>query len=383
MICSVQCQIFRGGTSKGVFFNEGILPQSGGERDRIFLSVMGSPDITQIDGLGGGVSTTSKIAIISKSKNPNYDVNYTFAQVSVDKALVSYKGNCGNISAAVGPYAIENRLVEINDPITVVRIYNTNTDKIIHSYINTPDKRVQYEGDCTIPGVPGTASEIKLVFLNPEGSVTGKLLPTGNAVDVLDVPGYKKIEVSLVDATNPLVFIRAEDVGMTGKELPNDIDSDQDLLELLEKIRGVAAVKLGFCSNYYESEVMSPSVPKMTIVSNKQHYSTVQGEVIKKESIDIMCRMMSMQRAHKTYAFTGALCTAAAAAVHNSVVNSIVNSSPCNINKDQRIRIGQPTGIIEAGVEMEKNGDSIPKLLSVYGIRTARKIMTGTVFYKK
>lgn len=379
MLFSVQCQIYRGGTSKGVFFNEKVLPQHGYERDSVLLSIMGSPDISQIDGLGGGVSTTSKIAIISKSDNSNYDVNYTFAQVSVDKALVSYKGNCGNISSAVGPYAIENGLVEINDPITVVRIYNTNTDKIIHAYINTPNKKITYEGDCRIPGVPGTASEIKLVFMNPEGAVTGKLLPTGNAIDTLDIPGFKKIEASLVDATNPLVIIRAEDVGMTGKELPENIDSDTHLLELLERIRGEAAVKLGFCRNYRDSAVITPSVPKMAIVSTKQSYTTVQGEIVDKESIDILGRMMSMQRTHKTYALTGALCTVAAAAVHNSIVNRLV----CNFNKDGRIRIGQPTGVLEVGVEVVETETPILKLSSVYGIRTARKIMTGTVIYKR
>ena len=213
----LQCSIFRGGTSKGVFIREENLPQDKEKWDDILLSVMGSPDIRQIDGLGGATSTTSKVAIISKSDKEDYDVNYTFAQVSIDKAIVSYKGNCGNISSAVGPFAIEQGLVDITSPETVVRIYNTNTKKVIYSHVQTPNGEVEYDGDFSIAGVPGTASVIKLAFKDPAGAMTGKLLPTGNVVDVIDVPGYKPVEVSLVDSSNPLVFVKASDVGLTGK----------------------------------------------------------------------------------------------------------------------------------------------------------------------
>ena len=186
MLKELQCSIFRGGTSKGVFVKEEDLPENKEERDQILLKIMGSPDERQIDGLGGAVSTTSKVAIISKESENDWDVNYTFAQVQIDKPFVSYAGNCGNISSAVGVFALENNMVEITAPITTVRVYNTNTKKLIHEHIPTPNGEITYEGDFSISGVPGTGSKIELEFLNPEGSFTGKLLPTGQTKDMLD-----------------------------------------------------------------------------------------------------------------------------------------------------------------------------------------------------
>ncbi|OOB77910.1 MAG: 3-methylitaconate isomerase, partial [Epulopiscium sp. Nuni2H_MBin001] len=324
----LNCTIFRGGTSKGVFILEKDLPSDTTQWDAILLSIMGSPDKLQIDGLGGATSTTSKVAIISTSDNSDWDINYTFAQVSIDKAMVSYKGNCGNISSAVGPYAIEQGLVTVADgDETVVRIYNTNTKKIIYSHVKTENGQVNYNGDFAIAGVPGTSSVVKLAFQDPAGSMTGKLLPTGNVVDTLDVPKYGQIEVSLVDSSNPLVFVKASDVGLTGIELPNDIDSDPELLEKLEAIRGVAAVKLGFCEDYTKSAEETPGVPKMTIVAEPTDYTSSKGELIKSEDMDILGRMMSMQLTHKSYALTGALCTATAAGIEGTVVNKLVRKN--------------------------------------------------------
>lgn len=375
---SLKCSIFRGGTSKGVFILEENLPQDKKEWDNILLSIMGSPDIRQIDGLGGATSTTSKVAIISKSDNSEWDVNYTFAQVSIDKPMVSYKGNCGNISSGVGPFAIEMGLVDKVEGETVVRIYNTNTKKIIYSYVKVVDGKVSYEGDFSIAGVPGTSSVVKLAFKDPAGAMTGKLLPTGNVVDTLDIPGYKSIDVSLVDSSNPLVFVKASDIGLTGKELPNDIDKDSELLNLLETIRGIAAVKLGFIEDYRESADKTPGVPKMTIVASPADYKTVNGEEISADEIDILGRMMSMQLTHKTYALTGALCTATAANIKGTVVNQVVRKgfNPASIT------IAHPGGLMQNGVESVTDEDGNISIPWVYGYRTARKIMNGEVFYK-
>ena len=255
-------------------------------------------------------------------------MDYTFAQVSVDKPLVSYKGNCGNISSGVGPFAIEKGLVEAKDGLTTVRIYNTNTDKIIAADVHTKDGQVEYDGDFAIAGVPGTASPVKLKFVEPAGTMGKGLLPTGNAVDVLDVPGWGPVEVSIVDAANPLVFARAKDLGLTAKELPDDLNANAEKLELLEKVRGLAAVKLGLIDDYTRSAWDTPGIPKMTFVAEADDYVTPDGKEIKKEQIDLLSHMMSMQKTHPSYAMTGAMCTAAAAVAPASTTWSSSPPSP-------------------------------------------------------
>lgn len=378
MIKEVPCFIFRGGTSKGVFFLDRDIPIEGLKRDKFLLNVMGSPDVNQINGLGGGTSLTSKVAIISKAKSHEYDVNYTFAQVSIDKDIVDYKGNCGNISAAVGPYAIEMGLVKPNDGITVIRIFNTNTKKIIYSFVQTPDGKVSYEGDFSISGVPGTSAPIKLIFKNPIGAVTGRLLPTGQEIDILDIPQIGKIEVSIVDVANPLVFVRARDLGLTGKELPDEIDSSHRILKLVETIRGMAALKIGFINDLNNSAAKSPAVPKLTIVEEVSDYHCIEGKKIKTEEIDIIGRMMSMQKAHKAYALTGALCTVAAAVIPGTVVNKIFKRT---INP-QNLRIGHPSGIIQAGVDFRIEINGQVSIIETSCYCTARPLLKGLAYCK-
>jgi 2-methylaconitate cis-trans-isomerase PrpF len=377
MLKSITCTILRGGTSKGVFLREEDLPPPGTERDRLLLRLMGSPDLRQIDGLGGAVSTTSKVAIISKADGIEADVNYTFAQVSIDKPFVDYKGNCGNISSAVGPYALEMGLVAAGDPETTVRVYNTNTKKVIFSHLQTPGGRMSYEGDYAISGVPGSSSPIKLAFRNPAGSVTGALLPTGKAVDILEVEGLGKIEASIVDSTNPLVFVRAADLGLSGCELPDEIDGNKALLERLEMVRGSAALRLGLVDAASKAAALSPAVPKMTIVAGPATFTTSSGEVVKKDDMDLTGRMMSMQKTHKSYALTGALCTASAAVIEGSIVHSLARRG----FDPSGLRIGHPGGIIQAGVDFEP-GEKEPFISWAYGFRTARLIMHGTAYYR-
>ncbi|MBQ7545218.1 MAG: PrpF protein [Synergistaceae bacterium] len=367
--------IMRGGTSKGVYILESDLPANHDEWEPLLLRLMGSPDAKQIDGLGGSYSVTSKVAIIKKSDNPEADVDYTFAQVSVDKPLVSYKGNCGNISSGVGPFAIEKGLVEAKDGTTTVRIFNTNTNKIIAADVKTPGGQVEYSGDFAIAGVPGTASPVKLKFVNPSGTLGNGLLPTGNVVDTLDVPGFGKVQVSIVDAANPLVFAKAKDIGLTGKETPDEINGNPAALELLEKIRGLAAVKLGLIEDYTRSAWDTPGIPKMTFVAEPEDYTTSDGKKIAKGSIDLLSRMMSMQKAHPSYAMTGAMCTAAAAVTPGSIVNQVLAPGA----DTQFIRIGHAAGILECGADFTlQDGSNVPYIEDTFGFRTANLLMEGT-----
>ena len=369
---TIPVSILRGGTSKGVYILETDLPANKEEWEPILLRLMGSPDKKQIDGLGGSQSVTSKVAIIKKSDRDDADVDYTFAQVSVDKPLVSYKGNCGNISSGVGPFAIEKGLIEAKGEITPVRIYNTNTDKIIVADVVTKDGQVVYAGDFYIAGVPGTASPIKLKFVEPAGTLGKGLLPTGNAVDILEVPGYGNVEVSIVDAANPLVFVKAKNLGLSGAELPEDLNADAQKLDLLEAVRGLAAVKLGLIEDYTRSAWETPGIPKMTFVAEPAAYTTAEGKELVAGDVDLLSRMMSMQKTHPSYAMTGAMCTAAAAVVPGSVVNQVL--SP---NADtQFIRIGHPSGVLECGVDYEENG-TCPRIFDAFGFRTANLLLDG------
>jgi len=370
--------IIRGGTSKGVYILQSDLPEDKAEWEPLLLRLMGSPDKKQIDGLGGSQSVTSKVAIVQKSEHPGADVDYTFAQVSVDKPLVSYKGNCGNISSGVGPFAIEKGLVKAENGTTSVRIYNTNTDKIIIADVSTPDGEVEYSGDFYIAGVPGTASPVRLKFVEPAGTLGHGLLPTGNAVDVVEVPGYGKVEVSIVDAANPLVFARAKDLGLTGRELPDELNGDAEKLDLLEAVRGLAAVKLGLIEDYTRSAWDTPGIPKMTFVAEAEDYVNMDGKEIKKDSVDLLSRMMSMQKAHPSYAMTGAMCTAAAAVVPGSIVNQVL---PADVDT-QFIRIGHPGGILECGVDYQENG-AVPVIEDTFGFRTANLILEGTAVIRR
>ena len=369
------CMIIRGGTSKGLYFLEKDLPKEQTERDQVLMKVMGSPDLKQINGLGGATSVTSKVAIIKVSEREDADVDYTFAQVSVDKPLVSYKGNCGNISSGVGPFALEKGLVPLKEPMTPVRIYNTNTGKIIEAEVQVENGAVKYDGDFAIAGVKGTAAPVKLKFMHPSGTISDKLLPTGNAVDELDVPDFGKVKVSIVDAANPLVFVKAKDIGLKGTELPGELDNNPAKLALLETIRGLAAVKLGLISDYTKSAWETPGIPKMTFVAEAETYTTVNGATVNVDKIDLLSRMMSMQKTHPTYAMTGAMCTAAAAVVPGSVVAQVLKKD----TDTQFIRIGHPDGILEAGVDYTLKGKEV-EIEDTFGFRTANLLLDGTAF---
>lgn len=378
MLVEIPVSIYRGGTSKGLFIDEANLPVEEDARNLILLKLMGSPDTRQINGLGGAVSTTSKVAIISKEEKNTWDVNYIFAQVSVDKPVVSYSGNCGNISSAVGIYAIENQLVEITSPMTKVAVYNTNTKKVINEYIPTPNGQLTYEGDFEISGVPGKGLKIELEFLDPSGAFSGKLLPTGRLKDEIDLENGNRVIVSIVDAANPLVYLKAEDLDLQGIETPEEIDSNVPLLSLLEEIRGKAAVLMGIIDDYKDSAVVTPGVPKMTLIASPIDYQTTEGVSIAANDYDLSVRMMSMQKAHKSIALTGALCTGAASYIEGTLVHDLLK----NKNQDKALEIGHSSGKITVSTLAQKQ-DNKQEIQSVSSYRTARKLMTGTAYIEE
>ena len=367
----------RGGTSKAVFFHENHLPKDPKIGDRVIMATFGSPDPNrrQIDGMGGAVSSTSKVAIIGVSRDPNYDVNYHFGQVSIDKPKIGYTGNCGNISSAVGPYAIDEGLVKAEEPITRVRIYQTNTKKLIIAEVPTKKGYYNEEGDYAIDGVPGTGGKVTLHFVDPGGSVTGKLLPTGNVKDVIEIPGMGQVTVSIVDAANPVVFVRARDLSLKGTEI-DEIDASAEIRQKLESIRSTVAVMMGLASSPQEASEISQDVPKMVFVSEPQDYKSVTGRIVRKGEIHITARAMSMGTLHKAIQLTGAICTAGAAKIEGTILHSLLDKNHAGARE---IRIGHPGGIITVGAEVNKKGNSFEFKEAVVG-RTARRLMEGYVY---
>jgi 2-methylaconitate cis-trans-isomerase PrpF len=361
-----------------VFFHAADLPGERGRIEPILLDVFGSPDARQINGLGGATSLTSKAAIIAPPSLANADVDYTFGQVSVTTAAVDWGGNCGNISSAVGPFAIDLGYVPAGDGHQTVRIHNTNTGKIIVAHVPVDQGRTIVEGDFSIPGVPGTGARIDLDFLEPAGSYAGRLLPTGRACDVVTLPDGRQVEVSLVDAANPVVFMDARDLGMTGTELPDAIASRPGAAEALEAVRSHAAAWLGLVDDPAEATARTPGLPKVAFVGEAVGYRTLGGNDVSADAVDVLGRIMSMQTPHRAYAVTGAICTAAAALVEGTVVNRVTRTGSLK-GGGRRIRIGHPAGVIDALVRAEP-GETEPHILGVEVGRTARHILDGTVW---
>jgi methylitaconate Delta-isomerase len=370
--------IMRAGTSKGIFIKEENLPKDQQERDELILKVFGSPDVRQIDGLGGADPLTSKLAIIGPATREDADIDYTFAQVSYVAPKIDYSGNCGNISAGVGPFAVDQGLVKVEEPYTTVRVNNTNTGKILVERVEVENGKAKVTGDYSIAGVPGTGSEITIDFSDTAGSSTGKLLPTGNAIDKIDVTGYGEIEVSLVDAANPVVFLRAKDLNLTGIETPSQIDENKKLLATLEEIRGKGAVLMGLVSDWKDAVKEIPAFPMIAFISPAQDYSDfTKGKKINENDTDFVSRLMFMQVVHKTYAGTATICTGAAARIEGTIVNEAMNAK--NRGKDSVLRIGHPAGVITVDALASKVGDAW-KLNKAAISRTARKIMEGTCY---
>jgi 2-methylaconitate isomerase len=358
----VRAVFMRGGTSRAVFFHEADLPSPGQARDQVILAALGSPDPygRQLDGLGGGISSLSKACLIGPATHPDADVDYTFAQVHVREPIVDYSGNCGNCSSAVGPFAIDERLVPAVEGDTVVRIHNTNTKKLIVAHVPVAGGEAATAGDFELPGVAGRGARIALDFLDPGGAGTGRLLPTGRARDVLD-----GVPASLVDATNPMVFVRAADLGLTGTETPAAVDADRALTARLEAIRVAGAALMGIPG--------SAATPKIALVAQPGAFTALDGTAYGAGQADLVARVMSMGNCHRAFALTAAMCLAVAARIGGTVVHE-ASGAPAGAD----VRLGHPSGILPIAASVSSRaGEPWAERVTVY--RTARRLMEGFV----
>jgi len=357
----IRAVYMRGGTSRCLVFHEGDLPSPGPDRDCILLAALGSPDPygRQLNGLGGGISSLSKACIIGPSGHPDADVDYTFAQVEVSKAVVDYTGNCGNCSSSVGPFAIDERLVPPRDGETTVRIHNTNTKKLIIARVPMADDEAAVEGDFELPGVPGRGARIALDFLEPGGAGTGQLLPSGRATDTVE-----GVAASLVDATNPVVFVRARDLGLSGTESPQAMDGDRELCARLERIRTRAAELMGIPG--------SAANPKVAVVAAPMPFAALDSTAYGAEQVDLLARVISMGNCHRAFALTSAMCLAVAARIPGTVVYE------CDASHAGDVRLGHPSGILPIAATVSAR-DGVPYAERVTVYRTARRLMEGFV----
>ena len=371
----IPCVIMRAGTSKGIFLKENDLPAPGPERDAMILQIFGSPDKRQINGLAGADPLTSKLAVIGPSKQPGCDVDYTFAQVSITDAVVHWNGNCGNISSGVAPFAIDESIVKCHEGLNEVTIWQVNTQKVMKSYVLVEDGKAKVTGDVAIAGVPGTGALIQMDMSGTAGAATGKLLPTGNAVDVIET-SRGPIEASIVDCANPVIFVRAESVGMKGTEDQVEIDGNKELLKYLEEIRGIACVKCGMAKNLADATKNSPAFPMVAFITEAQdYYYPPEKKTIKKEEVDLVSRLMFMQVLHKTYAGTATVCTGVAAKIPGTIVNQVIGKE----NPEELVRIGHPAGVINCYSEVTP--DLTVKKAAIE--RTARRLMEGYALLEK
>lgn len=382
----IPCVYMRGGTSKALFFRDEDLPQDPEERDKVILSAFGSPDRRQIDGMGGANTSTSKVAVIKKSQRPGIDVDYDFGQVDIAAPIVGKTMNCGNISSAVGPFAIDEGMVKVQEPITEVHIFNTNTQKEIIAQVPVKNGRAMTEGDFSIDGVPGTGAKVTLKFVGPQGAASGKLLPTGNAKDTIEIDG-KQYEYSFVDAANPVIFVHPEDFGVTGTEIPSQFNALPDCEEIcrkLEIIRGTGAILLGFAKDLEDAKKNSQTLPKIAFVTKPVDYTAGSGKAIQASQIDLVGRLFSVNmKMIDAYMGTGAICTVTAANTPGTIVNEIVCGDGKNpSSRVTHIRIGHPWGVMDAYADLKENPDGTHTVLSGNLDRTARRIMEGYVYVR-
>ena len=369
----------RGGTSKALMFHRRDLPPDRSLWNAIFLGVIGSPDPygRQLDGMGGGISSLSKVCVIGAPSRTDADVDYTFAQVSVTKAAVDYSGNCGNMSSAVGPFAVDEGIVPANGNESLVRIHNTNTSKIIVARFAMDGGQSAVDGDFVLPGVAGSGSPIRLDFLDPGGAGTGMLLPTGNPLDRLNVPDLGVVEASMVDAANPCVFVEAEALGMSGVEMPSEMESNRRLLDQLEAIRIAASLAMGIAKTPEEA-ISKPSIPKVAMVTGPREARTLAGEMFHPDAADVTVRMMSQEQPHRAVPLTGAMCLAVAARIPGTLVNKVTRKAA---SEDSPVRIAQPSGLTQVGAFVPyENGVYRAAHATVY--RTARRLMEGMVYFR-
>lgn len=354
MLTGIPCLLMRGGTSKGPFFLAADLPGDTAQRDRVLRAAMGSPHVRQVDGIGGGDSLTSKAVIVGRSARSGIDIEYLFAQVAVGEGAVDTAPNCGNMLAGVGPFAISRGLVPARDPETAIRIFNLNTGKVIEAVVQTPCGVVTYDGDVRIDGVPGRGAPIVLNFLDAAGAKTGRLLPTGSVVDVVD-----GVVVSCVDLASPIVFAEAAAFGKTGYETKRELDSDGTLIRRIERVRQAAARRMGL------GDVSDKVLPKFALVAPPRD----GGHVASRYFVPWNC--------HSAYAVTGALCLGAAACIPGTVAHGVARA---DASAPGIVAIEHPAGLIETRMLLGRADDAgIPVFERAGIVRTARPLLSGVV----
>ncbi|MFJ4545722.1 2-methylaconitate cis-trans isomerase PrpF [Pseudomonas sp. NPDC088885] len=375
----------RGGTSKGVFFSLKDLPEAaqipGPVRDALLLRVIGSPDPydKQIDGMGGATSSTSKTVILSKSLKADHDVDYLFGQVSIDKPFVDWSGNCGNLSAAVGSFAISNGLVEASriphNGVAVVRVWQANIGKTIIAHVPITNGEVQETGDFELDGVTFPAAEVQVEFMDPaaeEEGGGGSMFPTGNLIDELEVPGVGTFKATMINAGIPTIFVNAEDIGYTGTELQGAINSDPKALQMFETIRAYGALRMGLIANLDEA-AKRQHTPKVAFVAKPADYVASSGKAIGAGDVDLLVRALSMGKLHHAMMGTAAVAIGTAAAISGTLVNLAAGGVERNA-----VRFGHPSGTLRVGAEASlENGEWIVKKAIMS--RSARVLMEGYV----
>ena len=381
----VAATYMRGGTSKGVFFRLQDLPEAaqvpGPDRDALLLRVIGSPDPygKQIDGMGGATSSTSKTVILSKSSQADHDVDYLFGQVSIDKPFVDWSGNCGNLTAAVGAFAISNGLIDADripqNGVCTVRIWQANIAKTIIAHVPITDGMVQETGDFELDGVTFPAAEVQIEFMNPaadEDGDGGSMFPTGNLVDVLEVPGIGSFNATMINAGIPTIFINAEDLGYTGTELQDDINSDNAALAKFETIRAHGALRMGLIKHIDEAAARQHT-PKVAFVAKPKSYVSSSGKAVAAEEIDLLVRALSMGKLHHAMMGTAAVAIGTAAAIPGTLVNLAAGGG-----EKEAVRFGHPSGTLRVGAQaMQQNGEwTVTKAIMS---RSARVLMEGFV----
>jgi len=366
----IPAAFIRGGTSNAIVFHQNDLPEDRAQWDAIFLAAIGSPDPNgrQLNGMGGGISSLSKICIVGPSTHPEADIDYTFAQCAVRDAAVDYAGNCGNMSSAMGPFAVDEGIVTVEGDEALVRIHNTNTKKIIHARFPVDDGMAAVDGVLALPGVSGTGAPVSMEFVEPGGAGTGKLLPTGNVVDTLEVEGIGMIEASLVDAANPGVFVAAESLGIAGNEMPADLDADTDLMARLQAIRKAGAAAMGL--------KFSPALPMIGFVAPPMDASLLSGEAVPKGDGDLLGRMVSMGNIHRALPLTGTLCMTVAARIEGTAVHRAARTvaDPGDV-----LRIVQPSGVIHCAADVAQQ-DGAWHAAKAGVMRTQRRLFDGYVY---
>ncbi len=369
----------RGGTSNAIVLHERDLPRDRALWDEIFLAAIGSPDPygRQLDGMGGGISSLSKVCVVGPPTRSDADIDYTFAQVQVKEAKVDYSGNCGNMSSAMGPFAVDEGLIKVSGREALVRVHNTNTKKIIHARFSLDEGLSSVDGDLEIPGVAGSGSPVKLEFREPGGATTGKLLPTGNVVDTLDVAGVGKIRASLVDAANACCFLNAADLGLTGIEMPEALDASTELLERLAKIRIAASIAMGIGKDAADA-ARKKVVPFVGFVSAPQNAPSLSGDMIQGDSVDLTGRMLSNGQPHRALPLTVSLCMAVAARIRGSLVHVVTRRAE---NDDAPIRIAMPSGVLVVAADV-KNVNGAWHAEQGAFFRTQRRMFDGYVYVR-